>query len=121
MYPIKNLEICMDLLLISDENKPHYVYIKDFDRFMCNETKNKNQNYFWKCCLQCLSSEKVLIEHKEDCLIINVKQSVKLKSGSITFENYFKQLPVPFKICANFDCIMKGVKSSDHVPLQFCL
>ena len=31
----------MDLLLISDKNKSHYVYIKDFDRFMCNKTKNK--------------------------------------------------------------------------------
>ena len=31
---------CMDLLLISNENKPHYVYIKDFNRFMGNKTKN---------------------------------------------------------------------------------
>ena len=31
----------MDLLLISDKNKSHYVHIKDFDRFMCNKTKNK--------------------------------------------------------------------------------
>ena len=37
----------MDLLLISDENKSHYVYIKDFNRFMCNQTKNKN-NFFLK-------------------------------------------------------------------------
>ena len=37
---------CMDLLLISDENKSHYVYIKDFNRFMCNKTKNKNKKYF---------------------------------------------------------------------------
>ena len=27
------------LLLINDENTPHYVYIKDFNRFMPNETK----------------------------------------------------------------------------------
>ena len=53
---------------------------------MCNKTKNKN-----KCCLQCFSSEKGLQEHKENCLIINGKQSVKLKSGSISFKNYFKQ------------------------------
>ena len=51
----------MDLLLISDENKPHYVYIKDFNRFMCNKTKDKNKKYFCKCCLQCFSSEKILI------------------------------------------------------------
>ena len=54
----------MELLLISDENKSHYVYIKDFNRFMCNKTKNKNKNYFCKCCLQCFSSGKILIEHK---------------------------------------------------------
>ena len=37
---------CLGLLLISDENKSHYVYIKDFDRFMCNKTKNKSNKYF---------------------------------------------------------------------------
>ena len=42
---------CMDLLLISDENKSHYVYVKDFDRFMCNYSNNKNKKYFCKCCL----------------------------------------------------------------------
>ena len=48
----------MDLLMISDENKSHDVYIKDFNRFMCNKTKNKNNKYFCKCCLQYFSSEK---------------------------------------------------------------
>ena len=47
------------------------------------------------CCLQCFSSEKVLTEHKENCLVINGGQSVKLKSGSTSFKNCFKQLPVP--------------------------
>ena len=64
-------------------------------------------------CLQCLSSEKVLIKHIENSLIINGKWSIKLKSGSIGFKNYFKQVPVPFKIYVDFECILKGVKSSD--------
>ena len=63
----------MDLLLIADKSKSHYVYIKDFNIFMCNKTKNKNKKYFRKCFLQCFSSEQVLIEHKENCLIINGK------------------------------------------------
>ena len=62
---------------------------KIFNRFMCIKTKN-NKKCFCKCCLQCFSSEKVLIEHGENGLIINGKQSVKLKSGSISFKNYFK-------------------------------
>ena len=103
----------MDLLLIADENKSHYVYIKDFNRFMCKKTKNKNKKYFFKCCLQCFSSEKVLIEQKENCLIINGKQGVKLKSDPISFKNYFKQIPVLFKIYADFECLFKRVKRSD--------
>ena len=72
-----------------------------------------------------------MIEHKENCLIINGKQSIKLKNGSISFKIYFKQLPVPFKIYADFEYILKGVKSSDknngsytekyqaHIPCSF--
>ena len=67
----------MNLLLTSDENKSHYVYNKDFNRFVCNKRKNKNKKYFFKCCLQCLSSEEVLMEHKENCSIINAQQNVK--------------------------------------------
>ena len=56
-----------------------------------------------------------MIEHTKNCLIINGKQSLKLKRGSISFKNYFKQLPVPFKIYADFECILKGFKSSDKI------
>ena len=92
-YPVyvsnQTFRDCMDLLLISDENKSHYVYIKDFDRFICNKTKNKNEKYFCKCCLQCFGGEKVLIEHKENCLIVNGIQSLKLKSDlKIISNNY---------------------------------
>ena len=134
-YPVhvsnQKFRDCMDLLLISDENKSRNLHIKDFNRFMFNKTKSKNKIYFCKCCLQCFSSEKVFIEHKEKCLIINGKQSVKLKSGSISFKNYFKQLPVPFKTYADFECILKRVlgshksndsyteKYQDHIPWSF--
>ena len=66
----------VDLLLSIDDDKSHYVYIKDFDRFMFHKTKNKNQKYFCRSCLQCFSSKNMLTEHKEDCLSINGKQSV---------------------------------------------
>ena len=52
-----------------------------------------------------------MTEHKEDCLIINGKQSVKLEKGTTGFENYFKQIPVPFKIYADFECNFEGVES----------
>ena len=58
-----------------------------------------------------LSSENMLTKHKKDCLSINGKQSVKLEEGTTDFENYFKQIPVPFKIYAEFiKAILKGYK-----------
>ena len=41
---------------------------------------------------------------------INSEQSVKLEKGIIKFENYFKQIPVPFKIYADFECNLRGVE-----------
>ena len=75
------------------------------------KTKNKNKKWFCKSCLQCFSSENVLIKHKEDCLIVNCKQSVKLEEGIIEFENYSTQIPIPFKIYADFECNLRGVES----------
>ena len=44
-----------DSLLISDKFKSHYVYIKDFDRFMFNKTKYKGKKYFCKNCFSSVS------------------------------------------------------------------
>ena len=107
----QEFESSMDLLLVIDEKKITYLHIKDFDRFMFHKTKNKNKRWFCRSCLQCFSSESVLIKHKENCLSINGKQSVKLEKGIIEFENYFKQIPVPFKIYADFECNLKSVGS----------
>ena len=38
----------MDLLLLIDNDKSHYVYIKNFNRFMFHKTKIKTKNGFVK-------------------------------------------------------------------------
>ena len=101
----------MDLLLVIDGDKTHYVYINGLNRFTFHKTKNKNNKYFCKSYLQCFSSKNVLTEHKEVCLSINGAQSVRLEKRTIEFNNYFKQILVPFKICADFECNLKSVES----------
>ena len=90
--------------MINDKNKSHYVYIKYFNTFMFNKTKDQNEKHLCRYCLQCFSSERVLVEQKETCLKINSKQFVKLGSDSIKFKNHFKQLAAPFKIYPDFQC-----------------
>ena len=47
VFPIyisdQKLEDSMDLLLLIDDDKSHYVYIKDFDRFMFTKQKIKQK------------------------------------------------------------------------------
>ena len=59
---------------------------------------------------------------------INGAQSVRLEKGTIEFKNYLKQIPVPFKIYADFACNLKSVESyegsyskkyQDHIPCSF--
>ena len=53
---------------------------------------------------------------------------MKLEKGIIKFENYFRQIPVPFKIYADFECNLKSVKCNegsytekyqDYIPCSF--
>ena len=119
---------CLDLLLISN----HYVYIKDFNRRILNKNKCKNKKWFYKSCLLCFSCEKVLLEHGRDCLKINNGQRVKLEKGFIKFKNFNTQIPAPFKIYADFECLLKNLDSGinndcfsytsryqDRVPCNF--
>ena len=88
-FQIKNLKTRWILLLLIDGDKSHYVYIKDFDRFMFHRTKNKNKKYFCKSCLQCFSSKNMLTKHEEVCLIINGGQSVR-KTVSNKYQFHLK-------------------------------
>ena len=51
-----------------------------------------------------------MIKHKDDCLSINGTQSVEVEEGIIKFENYSRQLPVPFKIYADFECNLQDTE-----------
>ena len=81
----KGFDDCMNVLVIHEENRSHYVYIKDFNGLMFNKTKNGNKKWFCMRCLQHFSSENVLDKHKENCLVINGEQRVELNEGFISF------------------------------------
>ena len=47
-------------------------------------------------------------DQKKDCLLINGGQNVKLEKGFIEFKNFNRQIPVPFKIYADFEFLLKS-------------
>ena len=103
----------MNLLLITKDEKRHYVLIKDFNKFMYNQSKHKEKMHFCMFCLRCFSSERVLANHVNNCLTINGNQAINMpKKGEniLRFNNFHKQLPVPFIIYADFEAITKKVQ-----------
>ena len=85
----------MNLLLITKDEKKHYVLIKDFNVFMCNQSKHKEKKHFCMYCLQCFSSERVFVKHANNCLTINGSQAINMpKQGEniLTFNNFMQKL-----------------------------
>ena len=121
-YPIyiskeKNEDV-LNLLLITEEKEGklpnHYVLIKDFNRFMYNITKHKNKKHFCMHCLQYFTNESILNNHKENCILINGTQGIKMptkKENILKFNGFKKQLPVPFVIYADFEAITEKIDS----------
>ena len=117
IYPIyisknSNTQV-LNVLLITSEEKSHYVFIKDFDRLMFSKAKTKDQHkkFFCMTCLQNFTSGEILSNHKKQCLLINGCQAVNYESGTIKFINYEKQVPIPFKIYADTECFLKRTNS----------
>ena len=63
----KNLKIKMlNLLLITEKGKSHYVFIKDFNRLMFSRTKHKDKKHHCMSCLQSFTTEEILSNHKNN-------------------------------------------------------
>ena len=104
-------EKVLNLLLITQGERQHYVFIKDFNKMMYNKTKHQHRKHFCMFCLQCFSTDEILAKHKSNCMIINGEQAIRMpKEGStVQFQNYHKQMPAPFVIYADFEAITEKV------------
>ena len=117
-YPIyiskEKYEDHIELLLITKDENKHYVLIKDFNKFMYNQTKHKERKHFCMRCLQCFSSERVLNDHKDNCIQLNGTQAIKMPTKDnniLKFTNFHKQQQVPFVIYADFEAITEKISS----------
>ncbi|KAL9970556.1 hypothetical protein ACROYT_G022954 [Oculina patagonica] len=64
--------------------------------------------------LKCFSSERVLNDHKENCIQVNGVQAIKMPdkdNNILKFNNFHKQQQVPFVIYADFEAITEKISS----------
>ena len=68
VYPLniskKSYNQALNLLLITEKGKSHYVFIKDFNRFVFSTIKRKGKKHYCMSCLQSFITEEILSKSK---------------------------------------------------------
>ena len=115
----KDCKNTIDLFLIEKDGKSHYTLIKNFHRLVRSQKTGSNNGKLFICkrCFWHFSKEELLDKHIEYCL--NNKTAVvdmPPKNKFIHFKNYYKQLPIPFVVYADFECFTKPMNSCSPNP-----
>ena len=127
------------LLLISNNVKNHYCWIKNTNKFISSELSKKGHER--KVCLRCINSFtnlKSLNNHLELCSKHDpVRMDMPVdKDGNpwkVSFIHHFKKMRVPFIVYADFECFTESISSctpdgnrsytekyQKHNPSGFC-
>ena len=108
----------IDLLFITNEEKQHYCWIKNFSRLLSAQvSKHNGAVYFCKRCLNHFSTPEKLNEHIEVCkensaCIIEVPK----QGETISFKNFKKSMRVPFVIYADFEAVTEKIDAATLNP-----
>ena len=105
VYPLRlsnEPQQAINLLLLEEDRKTHWMWIKDFNR-LCHDKTNRRCRDFY--CMRCLSrhhSQENLEKHLVDCGEFHYCRTNMLKPGStVKFINHHKQLKAPYvsRVC----------------------
>ena len=140
-YPLRmaqrNPQETIDLFLYEEDGKYHYSLIKSFSRLFRSQITSRTNGkiYICKRCFTHFSKEELFQKH---ILYCSTNESVAVKmpprNSKICFNNYYKQLPIPFVVYADFECFTKPMNTccpnpedsynynyQKHEPSGFCL
>ena len=125
IYPLRMAERdcknTIDLFLHEEDGDSHYSLIKNFHRLIKSQlTKSKDGKIFiCKRCFTHFTKEELLEKHIKYCSN-NQTVSVKMPEPNtmLYFKNYYKQLPIPFVVYADFECFTKPMNSCSPNPKE---
>ena len=115
----KDFKNTIDLFLIEEDGKSHYTLIKNFHTLIRSQKtgSNNGKSFICKRCFWHFSKEELLDKHIVYCS--NNKTAVvdmPEPNTYLHFKNYYKQLPIPFVVYADFECFTKPINSCSPNP-----
>ena len=113
-----NYERSINLMLITENNRKHYVAIKSLSRLLSKQnSKHKGKEYFCTNCLQGFIEESSRNEHVGYC---KDNESVRIemphKRPIVEYSDGQFQFKVPFTMYADFESILKLIQGPGNNP-----
>ena len=99
----------IDLLVTSNTETNHYVWIKNFNKLCAGVTKNTAKKFFCKHCIQHFPSEDRLEKHMMDCIVLTKCQAIQMPAEGevIKFKSFRETVKIPFVIYADLESILQ--------------
>jgi hypothetical protein len=121
----------IDLLLLIDGEKSHYVWMKRMSAVVCHGTKSKAKVYVCPQCIHPFTIKESFENHLSDCAK-QKRQKISFPEENrdkLFWKSYSKTEFCPFVIYADFESYLSPVESStegstrvviEHIPSRFC-
>ena len=110
-----NYERIINLMIISENNRKHYVAIKSLSRLL--SSKN-TKHYFCKNCLQGFIEESSRDKHLDYCINNeSVKVEMPLKKPIVQYSDGQFQFKVPFIMYGDFESILESIQGTGNNPI----
>ncbi|KAK3093489.1 hypothetical protein FSP39_016361 [Pinctada imbricata] len=114
-------QVEVDLLYLRNEENSHYCLIKDLNKFLGITKKAKIKHYFCRRCLHGFIRADLLHEHQSFCKQFEFQRVKYPKEGYddiLEFQNFHKQLRVPFVIYADFETLVEKMDTCSPNPAE---
>ena len=110
----------VNLMIIEDGDKRHYVAIKSLGRLLSKmNSKHKEMQHFCSNCLQGFSDERSRDEHYEYCRSNeSVRIEMPTRNPIVEYSNGQHQFKVPFIMYADFESILEPIQGISNNPNQ---
>ena len=109
----------IDLFLYEEDGRYHYLLIRNFSRLFRSQITSRTNGKIFICkrCFTHFSKEELFQKHIEYCSSNeSVVVKMPLKNTKLGFKNYFKKLPIPFVVYADFECFTKSIETCNPNP-----
>ena len=124
IYPIRTTKSTaakhIDLLVTSNSETNHYVWIRDFNKLCYNITKCKTKKFFCKHCIQHFTSQDRLEQHLLDCVVLTECQAIEMPpEGEVSkFKSFRETVKIPFVIYADLESILYKLTVSQKQEME---